>query len=211
MANLKLEANYRSDLSKSHMKAIRRGGYVTGSIFGHDAEPVSIEVAIKDLVEKIKGSDQGLMSLIDIEVRDAPKKSDGIVIIKEFHKNPITRRIEDIQFQRVSMKEKMSVTVPVVLIGEAAGARDGGILEQVANDLDVRCLPAEIPNKIEVDVSDLAIGHHIRVQDLQAVAGYEFTADPDTLICTCVAPHVSHDAEEGEAPTEGAAATEESA
>ncbi len=207
MANLKLDANFRSDMSKSHMKAIRRDGYVTGSIFGHDADSVSIEVNLKDLVEKIKASDSGMMSLIDVKIHGGPKKSDGIIIIKEFHKNPLTRRVVDIQFQRVSMKEKMNVSVPVELIGEPAGAKEGGIIEQVANTVDVRCLPAEIPNKIEIDLTDLRIGHHIRIADIPAIEGVEFTSDPETLICTCVPPHVSREtAEEGEAPAETAAA-----
>lgn len=213
MANLKLDANFRSDMSKSHMKAIRRDGYVTGSIFGHDTDSVSIEVNLKDLVEKIKASDQGLMTLFDVKIQGGPKKSDGIVIIKEFHKNPLTRRVVDIQFQRVSMKEKINVSVPVELVGDAAGLKEGGIVEQVANSIDIRCLPAEIPAKIEVDLTDLAIGHHIRVADLPAIEGVEFTGDPETLVCTCVPPHVSHDkAEEAEAPAEApAAGTTESA
>lgn len=207
MANLKLEANFRSDMSKSHMKAIRRDGYVTGSIFGHDHDSVSVEVNLKDLVAKIKASEHGLMSLFDVKIHGGPKKSDGTVIIKEFHKNPLTRRVVDVQFQRVSMKERINVSVPVELVGDAAGAKEGGIVEQVANTIDIRCLPAEIPAKLEVDLTNLTIGHHIRVADLPAIEGVEFTSDPETLICTCVPPHVSHEkAEEAEAPAETPAA-----
>ena len=81
METLKLQARYRSDMSKSHMKTIRRDGYVTGSVFGHDVEPVSVEVRLDELVHKIKSSEAGMMSLIDMKVEGAPKKSDGVVII----------------------------------------------------------------------------------------------------------------------------------
>jgi large subunit ribosomal protein L25 len=197
MANLKLEANYRSDMSKSRMKQLRREGYVTASVFGREAEPVSLEIKLKDIVEQLRHSDQGIMSLFDVTISGAPSKCDGTVIIKEFHKNPLTRRCVNIQFQRVSMKEKINVSVPVVLVGEAAGVRDGGIVEQIQNELGIRTLPGNIPPRIEVDVTGLAIGHHIRATDLPAMEGVEIMADADTLICTCVPPHVVH-----EKPTE---------
>jgi len=203
MANLKLEANYRSDMSKSRMKQIRRQGYVTASVFGRESESVSVEVMLKDITDQIEHSRHGAMSLFDLKVHGGPKKSDGTVIIKEFFKDPLTRKVLDIQFQRVSMTEKINVSIPIEMVGEAAGTKQGGTVEQVMNDLDIRSLPGDIPPRIEVDVSELEIGSQIRASDLAIPEGVEVLADADALVCTCVPPHVRREeelAEEAEAP-----------
>jgi large subunit ribosomal protein L25 len=210
MATLTLDANYRCDMSKGRMKAVRRDGFVTASIFGHDSEPVSVEVKLTDLVKKIKTSEAGMMSLIDLKIKGSPEKCDGTVIIKEFFKDPLTRKVLDVQFQRVSMKEKINMAVPIVALGEARGVKDGGILEQVMDELDVRCLPSDIPSRIEVDVSDLAIGDHVSVSQVALGEAVEILADPEALIFTCVPPHViKATAEEEEAAAVAAAAAAE--
>jgi len=210
MANMKLEANYRSDVSKGYTKRIRRDGFVTGNIFGHDTESVAIEVKLRDVVDLIKSSEAGLMSLMDIKINNAPKKSDGAVILKSFIKDPLTRKVLDIQFQRVSMKEKLHVNVPVVTVGEAAGSNEGGIIEHITDQLSISCLPGDIPSRIEVDITNLEIGHNIRVSDLPLIEGVEILTGSDTLICTCVVPHISHEAETAAAEA-GAETSEPSA
>ncbi|MGQ9456243.1 MAG: 50S ribosomal protein L25 [Armatimonadota bacterium] len=193
MANLKLEANYRSDMTKSHLKKIRREGYVTGSVFGRGIEPIPIEVKLKDIVNLIKESEHGMMSLFDLKINGAPKDGEHTVIIKEFFRDPITRKILDIQFQRVSLTEKVHIEVPIELAGESEGEKKGGILEQVIDTIDVRALPTEIPPKIEVDISALDIGDHIRVAEIKVSDNIEILTDPETIICTCVPPHVRHE------------------
>lgn len=203
MSTLKLEANYRSDMSKSHTKAIRRQGYVTASVFGHDTEPVSVEIKLDELVHQIRESEAGMMSLIDLQIKDAPKESDGTVIIKEFFKDPLTRRVLDVQLQRVSMKEKLTVSVPIVLEGEAPGIKDGGTVEQMMDTLDVNCLPGNIPSRIEVDTSQMDVGDLIRVADLTVGGDVEVLADPDTVVVNCRPPHVAPAAEEAPEAVEG--------
>ncbi|MCL5105004.1 MAG: 50S ribosomal protein L25 [Armatimonadetes bacterium] len=199
MANVKLEANYRSDMTKGHTKAIRRAGCVTGSVFGHDSEPVSIEFNLRELVDAVKASEAGVKSLIDLKIKGSPAKSDGIVIVKEFTKEPLTRKVLDIQFQRVHMKEKINVGVPIVLVGEAPGVKLAAILEHSLDELQISCLPGNIPPKIEVDVSGLGSGQHISVSDLTLDSAIEVLSDPNSIVCACVAHHVSVKAEE-EAP-----------
>ncbi len=214
METLKLEANYRSDMSKRRKKAIRADGYVTGSVFGRGADPVSVEVRLEDLVSQIKEAEAGAKSLIDLTINGAPNKSDGIVIVKEFYKDPLTRKVLDLQFQRVNLKEKISVGVPIEMIGEAPGTREGGILEQSMDELQISCLPTDIPPRIEIDVSGLEVGHLIRVEDLQLEGDIEILADPDAVVCNCRPPHVVEEPEvevaeeealEGEEAIEGEA------
>jgi len=196
MANIKLEAKFRSDLSKSHVKQLRRAGFVTASVFGHDTESVSLEVNLKELVDKVKESPAGIMTLFDVKIDGAPTKVDGTIIIKEFFKDPLTRRVLDIQFQRVSMTEKLHVSVPIELLGEPAGLKEGGILEQILNDLDIKSFPGDIPAKVEIDISGLTIGRHVRAGDITLGAGIELLTDAEAMVCTVVPPHIRKGEEE---------------
>lgn len=208
MANLKLQANYRSDMSKHRMKTIRREGYATGSVFGHNAEPIPVEVRLADLAHQVKHSEAGIKSLIDLKIEGAPTKSDGTVIIKGIYKDPLTRKVLDIQFQRISMKEKVHVGVPMLLTGEAPGARAGGIVEQIVDELQVSCLPGDIPPKIEVDIGELEVGNLVRVKDLRVPDGIEVLMDPETVVVNCRPPHVAAVKEEVEEAEEAEEATE---
>jgi large subunit ribosomal protein L25 len=199
MANIKLQASYRASLSKGHTKELRRNGYATGSVYGQGGETVPVEINLPDFVEKIKGSEAGLKSLIDIKIAGAPDGSDGIVIVKKFIKNPLTRRVEDIQFLRVLMSEKITVGVPIELIGEAAGIKTGGILEQSLDELQISTLPGNIPSRFEVDISQLGAGEHITVAELTIPEGVEVLSDPTANVCAVVAHHMKLTAEEAEA------------
>jgi len=213
METLKLEANYRSDKSKGHMKQIRREGYVTGSVFGRDREPIPIELRLEDFARQAKHSEAGIKSLIDLTIKGGPAKSDGLVILKDFYKDPLSRKVLDVQFQRINLKEKVSVNVPIVLFGEAVGIKEGGTVEQPLDELHVSCLPTDIPARVDVDVSHLAIGHHVRAGEIALGENIEVLTDADVLICTCVPPHVYKPsaAEAAEAAAEAAAAVEAAA
>lgn len=190
METLKLEAIYRSDMTKGHMKQIRKDGYVTGSVFGHDSEPIPIELKLEDFAKQSKYAEAGIKSLIDLTITGGPKKIDGMVILKEFYKDPLTRKVLDMQFQRINLKEKVAVDVPLMLVGEAAGLKDGGTMEQMLDELHINCLPTDIPPRIEVDITNLALGDHIRAGDIVVGENVEVLTDADILICTCVPPHV---------------------
>ena len=214
METLKLEANYRKDMSRSRMKAIRKQGYATASVFGHDAEPVSIEVKLSDLIKQVKESEGGLKSLIDLKIKGGPKKSDGMVLIKEFHKHALTRKVLDIQFQRINLKEKIHVGVPIEIVGEAPGIKEGGMFELTLDELQISCLPTDIPNRFVVDVSGLEIGNLIRAGEIEVQGDIEVLTDPDAVVANCRPPHVvaavEEEAVEEAAPAEeGAAAAPE--
>lgn len=214
MSTLKLEVDYRSDMKKSHLNQIRRNGYATGSVFGHSNDPVSVAVKMEDLIAQLKGSDAGMTSLIDLKIKGAPEGSDGMVIIKEFTKDHLSRKVLDIQFQRVYMKEKMHINVPVTLVGEAIGINEGGVVEQAVNELLINCFPNKIPSSIEVNIANLELGHHITIADLEQTEDYDILADSDTTLVTCVAPHIVVEeapAEEESSEEEAEATTEEAA
>lgn len=189
MDTVKLNANLRKDMSTSRMKRIRREGYATGTVYGHGTESIPVEVNLLELKNQLSTTTAKDKSLIDLQVTGAPKDANGVVVIKNFSKDPLTRKVMDIQFQRVFMKEKLNTSVSVVVLGEAVGAQMGGVLEQVTNELQISCLPTDIPANVEVDVSGLGIGDHIRVKNLNLPDGVDVHTDPDTIVVTCVAPH----------------------
>jgi large subunit ribosomal protein L25 len=146
--------------------------------------------------------------LIELKINGAPQKSDGTVIIKDFLKDALTRKVLDVQFQRVSMKEKIHVGVPIELLGTAPGVKDGGMLEQMLDELQVHCLPGLIPNKVEVDIGGLQMGGMIRVDELNVPDGVEVLADSDTLVASCRASHAATAAAETSAEAEAPAEEE---
>lgn len=212
METLKLEAIYRADRSKKHRNQIRKQGYVTGSVFGRDSEPVPIELKIEDFAKEAKHSEAGIRSLIELTITGSPENLDGMVILKEYDKDPLTRKVRDMQFQRINLKEKINVNVPIELIGEAAGVSEGGIVEQVLDELSISCLPTNIPPRIEVDISQLNVGELIRVCDLTLSEDITLVTDEEALICSCHQPAVHAEAEaEEEADAEETGEAEEAA
>lgn len=216
MQTLKIEANYRSDMSKSRVKQLRRTGYVTASVSGRNTSSIPVEVNLKDLVDQIKHSEGGTTSLIDMKVVGGPADSSGTVILKSFYKDPISRRVIDVVFQRVIMTEVIQVALPLELEGEAQGVKSGGHMDQMIYELSVSCMPGNIPPKVTVDVSNMEVGDVVRVQDLSLGEGIEVLADPDTVICICRAATVAGVEETtvyeeaAEAAVEAAEQTEES-
>lgn len=201
MSNLTLTVKYRTDLSKSATKAIRRNNHATGTVYGHGVESIPIEVSLADLADLYKAMKDSGSSIIDLKVENAPTNCDGPVVLKTVTKNPISRKVIDVEFQRVSMAEKITLEVPVQFVGECPGLKAGGILEEVTTELRVRALPNQLPSHIEVDVSGLEVGHHINVSDLTVPEGVEILNDPDTTVASCVHPHKPAAAEEEAAET----------
>lgn len=205
METVKITAKYRSDMSKSHVKAVRRNGWATASLFGHTEQPISLEVDLEDLVKKLKDTETGAKSILEIAVEGGPEGAGGPAIIKKFDRHALTKKILDLQLQRVYMAEKINVNVPVRAIGDAPGIKAGGTLEEIVVELHIRCLPGAIPAHFDVDVSGLDIGGHIRVADIPHSEGIEILTDADTIVFTCVAPHVTKAAVDEE-PASGSSA-----
>jgi len=190
MPNTKFEVNYRAQMTKGRANELRRQGWATGSVFGHGAEPIPVEIDLHELVERVKEAPSGLKSLFDLKVKGGPKGSDGTVIVKGFTKDPVSRKTLDVQFQRVAMKEKVHIGVPIMLVGNSVGASKGGIIEQSLDELQVRCLPHHIPAKIDLDIAELDVGHHISVLDLALGPDIEVLSDPEAIVVACVAHRI---------------------
>jgi large subunit ribosomal protein L25 len=116
------------------------------------------------------------------------KEDEATVIIKDYQKDVIKQNLLHVDFQFISMDEKITVSVPMHLEGEAAGVRDGGVLQQLLREIEIDALPAEIPEEITIDISELEVGESLSVVDLELPEGIDLVTDSDEVIVTVVTP-----------------------
>lgn len=165
-------------------KALRREGFVPAVVYGYKKDPVTLVVNGHEFRTLLKEtSHQGLLSL-NIDDGSASKT----VMIKEIQKHPVSLNLVHADFYEVDMKKRITTHVPVVPVGTCKGEKEGGVLQLIRRELEVRCLPARIPESIEIDVSDLDIGDAIHVADLQAAEGVELVHESNFTIIAVAAP-----------------------
>ncbi|MCL5411261.1 MAG: 50S ribosomal protein L25 [Patescibacteria group bacterium] len=163
MERVKLEATSRIVLGKK-VKKLRREGLIPANIFGHNIKSAAIQINAKNFQKVFK--DSGETGLIDLEIGEEKTRP---VLVAGFQKEPRSGEILHIDFHQVNLKEKVVTHVPVTLVGEAPVEKNKeGLILQTINELEIECLPTDIPSDIEVDISGLTeVGQAIRVEDLK--------------------------------------------
>ncbi len=195
-----------------HARRIRAAGGVPGIVYGKDRAPLPVVVDHHDLMVII--NHHGSNALISLETG-----SDSILTLpKAVERHPYRNQIRHVDFIGVNLKVKVQTQVPLVVVGDPVGVKEGGILSQAAHHLTIEALPMDIPAHIEIDVSALEIGDNVRVEDVVADKAFEVLDDPETVIASVVTPVVEAEpepeegeeleGEEGEA-AEGADAEDE--
>lgn len=195
----------RQGRGKNEARRLRRSGQVPGVLYGGESkegQPISVDP--KELLTILR-SESGVNTLIGLTV-DGGKASQ--VLVKEFQLDPVDSELLHVDFYRLALDKAITVTVPVTLVGEPAGVRQqGGLLDFVQRDVQVECMPTEIPEHLEVDVSELMIGQGVRLRDLLSDVTWTPVTDPDRLLVHVIAPKVEEEPEE-EAAEELAATPE---
>ena len=201
MAEITLKATTGRTLGSGPSKRIRAEGKVPGVVYGLDADPIPVTVEWRPLREALT-TDAGLNALIDLEV-------DGdvsLTVVKELQRHPIKGDVLHIDFLRVSADAEISVEVPIVLEGEAkAVLSEGGTVDQLLYALAINAKPADIPNELTVDVSELAIGEAIHVGAIELPAGVSTDVDPEESVVAGNQAIVEDLPEAGEGEGEAAA------
>ena len=178
-----LDAVTRNTKGKNEARRLRAAGKIPATLYGAQKAgdkpaPESVAVDPKPLM-RILHSASGLNTLISLKLQGG----DARVLVKNVQLDPITNHLLHADFYRVNMDRKITVTVPVVLKGESRGVKqDGGVLDFVHREIEVEVLPANIPDSIEVDVTDLGIGDAVHVRDLAASAAWTPVSDADMMI-----------------------------
>jgi large subunit ribosomal protein L25 len=206
-----LEATKRTRFGKNEAGRLRREGMVPSVLYGGatsgggrpEALPISVEP--KALL-KILHSQSGANTVITLKLGgEAPK-----VMLREFQLDPVTHALLHADFYRVAMDKAITVTVPVVLRGEAPGVKQqGGLLDFVHREIDIECLPVDIPENIEVDVSGLMLNQSVRLRDIIGSMAWKPTSDPDIMIAHVVSPKAEAEPVAVEAETVAAPAEPE--
>lgn len=186
-----LKAQVREDHNKAATKAIREKGHIPAVVYGNDKESKSISVDTLQLLKTVR--DEGRNSIISLDV-ESDKPVD--VMLHDYQKDPLRDELLHADFLIVNMSEEMDVEVPLRLDGEATGSKEGGVLQQPFYELQVRAKPANIPDEISVDISNLEVGDSIAIADLPQSDVYAFIDDPETTIATVIPPDTVEDVEE---------------
>jgi large subunit ribosomal protein L25 len=179
MEQITVQSSVREQKGKGPNRRLRVAGKIPAVLYGHKSQNVALEVDPKDIF-KILHSDTGENTIFQLQV---PGKEKINVLIKEYQLEPVSHRLLHADFYEVAMDEVLEVDVPLEVLGEAYGVKtEGGLLDIVHRELRVECLPGDIPENIEVDVTELKIGDHIRVKDLKVSDKIKILDDPETVV-----------------------------
>lgn len=181
---MSLAANIRSGNGKGYCYRLRNKGFIPAVLYGGEKETVSIEVKTADLLRILReGGENVVINLI------FPDSSQESVILKEKQFHPYKDLLLHADFYRISLEEKLTVSVPIELVGIAKGVKEGGgILEQMMWHVEISALPTQIPESIKVDISDLEIDSVIHVKDLIVENGIEIKTDPEMVVLSIIPP-----------------------
>lgn len=193
-----ITAQTRDEIGKGAARTARRGGRVPGILYGHGEESMALSVDAREL--------QKLVSTISVDNTIVDLDMDGEsykVLIRELQKHPFRDEFLHIDFFHVAMDEKIHVEIPILLTGVSTGVKNkGGVLDHQLRELEVYCLPGNIPEKVEIDVSELDIGDSVHVGDI-TLPDIEILTDLDRSVVAVLAPTVIEEEEEEEPEEEG--------
>jgi large subunit ribosomal protein L25 len=202
MKEVILEVRERAEKGTRVSRRLRTAGTIPAILYGAKQTPISMGIATKDFNRVIHS---GAGENVVLTLKFADKNEGKTAIIKEIQRDPVSRNIVHIDLLAISLKDKIKVNVPVMVTGDAPGIKEGGILEYVQREVEVECLPTQIPEHIMVDVSSLKINESIHVRDLKLTDDQVKVLTPaDRMLVSIVPPTVL----EEPTPVEGAIAPE---
>jgi large subunit ribosomal protein L25 len=173
-----VEAKARAASDKNAARRLRTTGQIPAVLYGAGKQPRSIAVDPKQ-INRILNSESGHNTIFDVALDGEQTKA----MVVDWQRDPIKDRLLHVDLKRIAMDKKMRLEVPVQVKGEAPGVKtEGGILDIVKREIEIECLPADIPAHIAIDVSNLAFGQAIRVSDLPKSDKIKYLTDPDTTI-----------------------------
>lgn len=199
MSEVTLRADTGRQLGSRSSRRLRRDGMVPATVYGKDSDPLSVSVNARDL-RRILGTDAGLNAIISLEVGSDTHTA----LARELQRHPVRGDIIHLDFVKISLTDRVDAVVFIDFTGDPVGVRDeGGIVETVTTSVNVQAVVTNIPDSIELDISDLNVGDSLKVSDLPDLEGVEYMDDEDLTLATVVLPAAvladeEEDAEDGE-------------
>lgn len=196
MATATLNATPRTDVGKGAARKLRASMRIPGVIYGHHREAQPLALDGREL-EKLLGQISPGTTVVELSLGGRVSRT----LIREIQRHPFKRQVLHIDFQELVAGEKITVDIPIVLVGTAAGVKDGGTVEEVMREVSVEVDPANIPNHFEIDISHLGINDSVHVSDIKVPEGVELLEDLEATVAVVAPPRL---VEEPVAPVEGA-------
>ena len=203
MQTVELNIKSRNQTGSRYARNLRRAGLVPAILYGHGMAPLPLQVSARDLY-KVLHTKAGENVIVQLKPEEGIQLQESTCVIKDIQHHPVTDEIDHVDFTVISLSEKIEVSVPIVVKGEVEcpGLKAGGVLDLVHHELDVVCLPTEIPEAIYVNIKTLEIADAIHVKELDIPQGVEVNkdhVDEDDVIVTIHPPRME------EAPKEAGA------
>ena len=194
-----ITAETRDQTGKGAARSLRREGKVPGVVYGRGLESVPVTVEAGELMRLVQSvSIENTLVDLSVDGEDGGDEDSYQVLIREIQRHPFKQEFVHVDFFRIAMDEKIHVDVPLSLTGVPVGVKDkGGVLEHMLRELEVYCLPGNIPERVEIDVSELDIGDSIHVSEID-LPDVEVLTDPDRSVVAVLAPTIIEEPEEEE-------------
>lgn len=191
--SIPMTAETRATRTKGELHTLRKSGKVPGVVYGKLlAEPTSIALEEKELLALLRSHPNAVLELT------IPSAGKQPVMITDIQREPLSRKVLHVDLHQINMNETVKTQVRVEIVGEANGVREGGILQLMLHELDIQCLPGQIPEYIEINVADLDVGSNLLVKDVIAPKDVELLSDADMVVVTILAPQKELTEEEAE-------------
>lgn len=193
--SITVQAKPRQPGTKNQARRVRKAGMVPATVYGAGKPPASISLDPKEIAQILR-SKSGHNTIFELQMDG----ENAMAMIVDWQNEPIKGSLLHVDVKRIAMDKKLTVSVPILLAGEAFGVKtEGGILEQVLREIEIECLPSDIPDSIEVNVSELKSGQNLRVKDLPHVGSIAFLTEEDEVVA-----HIVHIKEVAETTPEAA-------
>jgi len=201
MQHKPLNVELRSKTGKGISRQLRMADMVPGVVYGKGMDPIAVSIKYRELRAALagEGGQNNLITLIGGGSLDQ-----SMAIIVDLQRDALKGTYKHVDLHRVNMTEKLRVTVAVVLKGESKGVKEGGLLDLAHHELHVECLPGNIPDHIEIDITDLAVNHSIHVSDLTLPEGVKVLDNPKTPVVSVLGRAKEEAPVEAESPTPAA-------
>jgi large subunit ribosomal protein L25 len=203
MAELVVNASSRTERGKNAARRLRRQGMIPATVYGGKDEPVAVSVDPKAILKLLR-SESGRNTILTLDFGSGRTTS---AILKSWQVDPVRENFLHADFYRIAMDVAIKVTVPIAIKGEARGVKvEGGVLELITRAIEVTCLPGDIPERIDVDVSEMDLHAAIRVSDLPVSDKVKILEDPDQVVVHVISIKEEAAPAAAAAPAEGEAA-----
>jgi large subunit ribosomal protein L25 len=205
MEEIFLSVETRQEIGKSKIRDLRGQGFVAGVVYGEGKFSVPIKMSHHELVQLVH-QHHVETAIIKVRIKD-DKKKDRPCLIKEIQYDPVKGDIVHVDFNEINLTKAIKVNVPINAVGESVGVKmEGGSLEKILWEVEIECLPTDIPKGIDVDIAPLKLGESVFVKDLKVPANIKILNDLDSIVLTVAAPMkeevVAAEGVEGEAAKE---------